>query len=279
DRDELAVEDPLGEECRMAGLVGFEAMAVEHAGRKSESDVHRLGWHGGLEAGAEELTRGEGSAHRNVLPRPESLDGAGQIEGSEGIVDRVVRLGIDREGVRASLRQDRKRVRVARPLDDRAGERGGRERLCRSAADEEDLAERLVLGIGEPPSPEIEELPREKVRRRLQCVAGDQKEEISSAGAEMLREANEEAVLKASELAILIVGRVQVEDGGAPFVGDLSAEPEGVALETEVGVGKERPSESPSAFSFELTGADHRVVAPRSGRRRATVRRVALDPE
>jgi hypothetical protein len=52
DRDELALEDALGEKRWMAGIVGLELFSVEHPRGEGEGDVNRLGWHRGLVADA-----------------------------------------------------------------------------------------------------------------------------------------------------------------------------------------------------------------------------------
>lgn len=190
----------------------------------------------------------------------------------------VISLDVHDERVRAPFRENRKFVGVPGPVPDGIGERRGDEGLGRPAADDEDLAERLELGVGQTPGPEIEELASQEVGRRLEGVVGHEVEEESSAGMKLLREADEESVLEPPVLGILVVGWIQVEDGRAVALRAGRAELESVPVVGVVDVESEPFPETQGTLGLELAGQDGHPDVPGSGRC-DRVGTVALDPQ
>jgi hypothetical protein len=85
-------------------------------------------------------------------------------------------------------------------------------------------------------------VPGQELGRGLERGVGDDVEEDAGAGVEVVGEAQEEAVLEAAVLGVLVVGRVEVEDGRASRGLHLREEAEGVAVEGGVPVGEVGPA-------------------------------------
>jgi len=83
-----------------------------------------------------------------------------------------------------------------------------------------------------------EVVPGEEVGRGLEGVVGDDVEQDAGAGVDVGGESQEEAVLEAAMLGVVVVGRIEEEDGGAGRGRKLREEAEGVGVVGAVAVGE-----------------------------------------
>jgi hypothetical protein len=240
DRDELALEDPLGEKWRMAErIVGLQPMPIEHPRGERQGDVDRLGRHRGLEPRSQELPRGLRDPDRRVLPGPEGLDRGRQVIRGELVAQGVAGLRAGRHdiGVRAALREDRQRAGVPGPLEDLRRDRRHRsraERPARPAADEEDLVEPREHRLRQPPGTQLEVVLGEKLGRGLERKVRHEVQQVARPGVEVLGEAHQEPMLEPPVLGILVIGRVEIENRRPAVLESRPGEPEGIPVEGEV---------------------------------------------